>query len=266
MPGIKDAKCVLVIGATAGLGRSLALAIHDLETKPTVIVAGRRQERLDELAAKSQRIKTARVDINTHHDNLKPFVRDILSKYPELDSIVFSSGIQHIFDFKKPETIDFKLIDDEFNTNYLSIIKLIVLFLPHFLKRDSERKPSFIVPITSTLGMVPKVDLPNYSATKAALHSWSISLRGQLNGTNVHVMEILPPLVESELHDHQGLTPALSKIWMPLDQFTKLTMESLIRGDPEIAVGFAATYFDKFEKGKREQVEQNIGKVPTNKV
>ena len=64
----------------------------------------------------------------------------------------------------------------------------------------------------------------------------------------------------------QGLTPALSKIWMPLDQFTKLTMESLIHGDPEIAVGFAATYFDKFEKGKREQAEQNIGKIPTNKV
>nr|VWO94223.1 3-oxoacyl-reductase [Ganoderma boninense] len=266
MPGIKDANCVLVLGATAGLGRSLALAIHDLETKPTVIVAGRRQERLDELAAKSERIKTTRVDINTHHDNLKQFVHDILSQYPQLDAIMLSSGIQHIFDFKKPDTIDFKLIDDEFNTNYVSIIKLIVLFLPHFLNRNLEGKPSFIIPITSALGVVPKADLPNYSATKASLHSWAISLRAQLKGTIVHVMEILPPLVESELHDHQGLTPALSKIWMPLDQFTNLTMECLIRGDPEIAVGFAATFFDKFEKGKREQVEQNIDKVPTKSV
>ena len=74
MAGIKDAKCVLVIGATAGIGRALALAIHDLDSKPIVIVAGRRQERLDELAAKSDRIKTARVDINTSYDKLKPFV------------------------------------------------------------------------------------------------------------------------------------------------------------------------------------------------
>ncbi|KAI1793897.1 NAD(P)-binding protein [Ganoderma leucocontextum] len=264
MPGIKDAKCVLVIGATAGLGRSLAFAIHDLETKPTVIVAGRRQERLDELAAKGERIKTTRVDINTHHDDLKLFVQDILSKYPELDAIMLSSGIQHIFDFRKPETIDFKLFDDEFNTNYVSIIKLIVLFLPHFLKRGSDGRPSFIIPITSMLGLIPKVEVPNYSATKAALHSLDMSLRAQLKGTNVYVMEILPPLVESELHDHQGTAPALSKLWMPLDQFTKLTMEGLIRGDPDIAVGFAATHFEKYEKGKREQVEQNLGKIPSN--
>ena len=76
--------CVLVIGATAGLGRSLALAIHDLETNLTVIVAGHRHERLDELAAKNGRIKTSLVDINTHHDNLKAFVQDILSQYPEV--------------------------------------------------------------------------------------------------------------------------------------------------------------------------------------
>ena len=84
MTGIKDAKCVLVIGATAGIGRALALAIHDLDSKPIVIVAGRRQERLDELAAKSDRIKTARVDINTSYDKLKQFVEDVLTKYPDV--------------------------------------------------------------------------------------------------------------------------------------------------------------------------------------
>lgn len=84
MPGIKDAKCILVIGATAGIGRSLALALHDLESKPTVIVAGRRQERLDELAKLSDRIKTARVDINTPQDQLKQFSDDIISKYPDV--------------------------------------------------------------------------------------------------------------------------------------------------------------------------------------
>ena len=84
MPGIKDAKCILVVGATAGIGRALALALHDLDSKPTVVVAGRRQERLDELAKRSDRIKTARVDINTTYDKLKEFVEDAVAKYPDV--------------------------------------------------------------------------------------------------------------------------------------------------------------------------------------
>ena len=84
MPGIKDAKCVLVLGATSGIGRALALAIHDLDTAPTVILAGRRQERLDELAKQGERIETARVDINTSENELKGFVQETLSKFPEV--------------------------------------------------------------------------------------------------------------------------------------------------------------------------------------
>ncbi|TFK89630.1 NAD(P)-binding protein [Polyporus arcularius HHB13444] len=256
MTGIKDAKCVLVIGATAGIGRALALAIHDLDSKPTVIAAGRRQERLDELAAKSDRIKTARVDINATHDKLKQFVDDVVAKYPDVDAVVFSSGIQHIFDFTKPETVDVSKITDEFNTNYVAIVNLILLFLPHFLKLNAEGRPSFIIPITSALAISPKPDVLNYCATKAAVHSFSISLRAQLLHTKVRVVEILPPLVESELHDHQGTTPVLSKFWMPLDEYTKHTIEGLVRGDPEVAVGLSAAVLEKYEKGKREAVEQ----------
>ncbi|RPD81980.1 NAD(P)-binding protein [Lentinus tigrinus ALCF2SS1-7] len=258
MTNIKDAKCVLVIGATAGIGRALALAIHDLDSKPTVIAAGRRQERLDELAAKSgdSRIKTVQVDINTTYDKLKQFVDDLTGRYPDVDAVVLSSGIQHIFDFEKPESIDVNKIADEFNTNYVAIVNLILLFLPHFLKLNAAGRPSFIIPITSSLAIVPRPTVPNYCATKAALHSFSLSLRAQLAHTNVRVVEILPPLVESELHDHQGTTPALSIFWMPLDQFTKLTIEGLVRGDPEVVVGMAAAVLQRYEKGKREAVEQ----------
>ncbi|RPD64909.1 NAD(P)-binding protein [Lentinus tigrinus ALCF2SS1-7] len=256
MTGIKDAKCVLVVGATAGIGRALALAIHDLDNNPTVIVAGRRQDRLDELAKRRERIQTARVDINTTHDKLKQFVGGVLSEHPNLDAVILSSGIQHIFDFKKPETIDFNKIDDEFNTNYVAVLKLIVLFLPHFLKLSAEGRPSFIIPITSGLAIQPKADVPNYCATKAALHSLDLSLRAQLADTQVRVIEILPPLVESELHDHQGMTPRLSKVWMPLDEFTKQVMEGLVRGDPQVTAGFASKVLEKYEKDKRESVEE----------
>ena len=84
MAGIKDAKCVLVIGATSDIGGALALAIQDLDSMPTVIVAGQRQERLDELAAESDRIKTARVDTGTSYDKLSQFVEDVVRKYPDV--------------------------------------------------------------------------------------------------------------------------------------------------------------------------------------
>lgn len=86
MPGIKDAKCILVLGATSGIGRDLALALHGLDSKPTVIVAGRRQERLDEISKQGERIKTARIDITSSEDTLKEFVQQTLSQYPDVSS------------------------------------------------------------------------------------------------------------------------------------------------------------------------------------
>ncbi len=81
---MNDAKCVLVVGATAGIGRALALAIHDLPSKPTVIVAGRRQERLDELCSKSERIKGVQVDVTGGKDSLKEFSTHVTTHYPEV--------------------------------------------------------------------------------------------------------------------------------------------------------------------------------------
>ncbi|KAI0749847.1 NAD(P)-binding protein [Daedaleopsis nitida] len=248
MTGIKDAKCVLVIGATAGIGRALALAIHNLENKPTVIVAGRRQERLDDIAKGDSGVKTARVDINTTHEKLKEFVEDLVKKHPDLDAVILSSGIQHIFDFTKPETIDMSKVDDEFNTNYVAIIKLITLLLPHFLKLSAQGRPSFIVPITSGLAITPKPD--------PGLHSLSLSLRAQLAKTKVHVMEIMPPYVRDTLD--QGTASHLSKFWMPLDEFTKEALNGLVEGKPEIPVGFVVKAYDKYEAGKREHLEEGF--------
>ncbi|EMD42202.1 hypothetical protein CERSUDRAFT_147848 [Gelatoporia subvermispora B] len=254
MPGIVDSKCVLVIGATAGIGRALALAVHGLPSQPTVILAGRRQERLDELSKLGDRLKTVRFDVNASREELKGFVQDITSKYPDLDAVVFSSGIQHIFDFNNPETIDLEILETELNTNYVSIVRLSTFFLPHLLKLSAQGRPAFWIPISSGLAIVPKASVPGYCATKAALHSFCLSLGDQLKDTNVRVIEILPPLVESELHDHQGMTPMLSKFWMPLDTFTEQVMEGLKRGDTQIAPGTSGENWERFEKGKLERI------------
>ncbi len=170
MPGIKDAKCILVLGATSGIGRDLALALHGLDSKPIVIVAGRRQERLDEICKQGERIKTARIDITSSEDTLKEFVQHTLSQYPDVRSchhtllyriysyLCFAVGRRYLLIWDtaylqvhatgdyRPEQYVTRLVhravrakcflefQDEISTNYLSIFKLIVLFLPHFLK------------------------------------------------------------------------------------------------------------------------------------
>ena len=83
-PNIRDAKYVLIIGATAGIGRELALAIHNLPNKPTVVVTGRREERLDELNGKSPRIEGMQLDVTEGRAALKDFVDKVVAKYPEV--------------------------------------------------------------------------------------------------------------------------------------------------------------------------------------
>lgn len=88
MPGanINDAKCILIVGATAGIGRALALAIHGLPWKPTVIVSGRRKERLEELCQTSARFKAAQLDLAAGRDALKEYVGELVSTYPQVRS------------------------------------------------------------------------------------------------------------------------------------------------------------------------------------
>lgn len=87
MPGINDSKCVLVIGATAGIGRALALAIHKLPTNPMVVVAGRRQERLDELVQQGEgRIHGVQVDVTKSASELKTFVEETVGTFPNVSA------------------------------------------------------------------------------------------------------------------------------------------------------------------------------------
>ncbi|KAJ7042526.1 hypothetical protein C8F04DRAFT_1076216, partial [Mycena alexandri] len=242
MTSIDQAKCVLVIGATSGIGRALALAISELPSRPTVIAAGRRQDRLKELEDK--KLETLQIDVSADQATLKTTVDSLVTKYPNLDAVIFASGIQYNYDFTKE--VDLTKITKEINVNYLAVVSLITMFLPHFLKLNNEGRPSFIMPITSGLGLLPGPTVANYSASKAALRSFSTSLRKQLQSTQVNIVEIIPPLVESELHDEQGTTEMLSKFWMPLDEYTKTTIEGLRRGDIHVAAGAAAAVVKRF--------------------
>jgi len=254
MVSIQNSKCTLVIGATSGIGRALALSIAELPSHPQVVAVGRRQERLDELAA--AKLETLRFDVDTDGQSLKRFVDDTIKKYRELDTVIYCAGIEREFDLTKE--VDIEKLTHEININYTSVVSMISFFMPHFLSLAAQGRPCIIVPVTSGLAIVPGAWIPNYSACKAALHSFSTSLRVQLEGTNVHVMEIIPPLVESELHNFYESTERLAKFWIPLDEYTKTTMEGLKAGEGHISTGLSRTAFQNFEEGKLEVVRQTM--------
>lgn len=83
-PNISDATCVMVVGATSGIGRDLAIAIHDLPSKPTVIVTGRRQDRLNELSKAHERVEGVNFDMTAGRAVMEQFVKDIVAKYPKV--------------------------------------------------------------------------------------------------------------------------------------------------------------------------------------
>ncbi len=128
----------------------------------------------------------------------------ITSEHPDLDMVVFNSGIQRGLDFSKPSSIDLSSIDAELTTNYISVIHGLKAFLPHLFTKGSQKdskkgeKNAAVVFVTSGLAIVPLVRAGNYCASKAALHHLATTMRVQLEETNVKVIEILPPAVQSE--------------------------------------------------------------------
>ncbi|KAF5377419.1 hypothetical protein D9757_009713 [Collybiopsis confluens] len=259
-PSIDSAKCVLVTGATSGIGRALALAIAALPSRPRVVGVGRRKDRLEGL--KEAGIEAEEFDIDTDRTSTQLFVETMVQKYPDIDTIILGAGIQREFNFKKE--VDLEKIATEMHVNYMAVVTMISLFMPHLLAKAATGQPCIIAPITSGLAYVSAVWVPNYSASKAALHSFCNSLRVQLEDTGISVIEISPPLVESELHDVEGTTEALSKFWVPLGVYTKDTIEGLQRGDNVVCSGMAKMAYEKFEQPK-EQIISDMAKRTINR-
>lgn len=178
----------------AGIGK--ALAERFIESGSYVIACGRRQANLDDLVHKhgSDKVSTVAFDI-TQLDAIPAFASGITHKHADLDCVFLNSGIQRPLDFGRPESVDIDLVNTEFVTNYLSYLALTKAFLPFLQAKTS---PSGLIYTTSGLALVPITRCPNYCATKAAMHQFILILRKQLSKSQIKVIEIFPPAVQSE--------------------------------------------------------------------
>jgi len=208
---------ILITGGGTGIGRELARRWHDMGN--TVIVAGRTADTLHETAAGRDGIHALTVDAGDAAD-LARFAQTVIERFPALNVLVNNAGIMRVED----ATAKRDLADAEATvaTNLLGPIRLIDALIDHL----AAQPDAAIVNVTSGLAFVPLPAAPTYSATKAALHSYTVALRARLAG-KVEVIEIAPPGVQTDLTPGQSTRDG----YMPLNAFIDETMAQFQGGD-----------------------------------
>jgi len=235
----REGRCVLITGGGTGIGLALAKRFWSAGSK--VIICGRREERLTAAQRDLPGLLAIPCDVAHEKERIRLAER-VLGEFPEVDVLVNNAGIQN----RPPpltETQDWKVYEREISTNLAAPIHLSMLFLQHL-----ARKPeAAIMNITSGLAFAPISFMPTYCATKAALHSFTLSLRHQVRDTAISVVEIVPPKVQTDLggvglHDDGA----------PLDEFTDHVWNELGAGKLEFGFGFS----ERNRLASREMLDQ----------
>ncbi|WP_321805683.1 SDR family oxidoreductase [Burkholderia sp. BCC1993] len=217
-----DGNTILITGGTSGIGRALAIALDDLGNK--VVVAGRRTKLLDEIARQYPNIDTIELDVGDAAQ-IRAVAARLIDRYPALNVVINNAGIMPFDDAAGP-------LDDEqavrlVETNLLGPVRVSAAFVEH-LKRQPD---ATIINNSSVLAYVPLASTALYSATKAAIHSYTLSQRFMLRDTSVRVLEIAPPWVDTDLVHKSGDARA-----MPVDAFVAETLALLETATTEVVV------------------------------
>jgi uncharacterized oxidoreductase len=208
---------ILITGGGSGIGRELARRFHALGN--TVIVAGRRMDALEETIAGRDRMYAITLDVEDPKA-ITAFARRVTAGYPSLNVLINNAGIMRREDLTR--TRDLRDAEETIVTNLLGPIRLTNALIDHLASQPSAT----IVNVSSGLAFVPLSSTPTYNATKAAIHSYTVSLRKQLNG-KIEVIELAPPAVRTELTPGQSTRDG----YMPLEAFMDEAM-ALFQQEP----------------------------------
>jgi uncharacterized oxidoreductase len=210
---------MLITGGGSGIGQALAKAFHDLGNQ--VVITGRRREALDETTAANPGMRAMTLDIEDA-EAIRAFSAQLVKDLPALNVVIHNAGIMREEDVKTGQVDD---AEAHVFTNLLGPIRLTAALLPHLLAQPEAA----ILTVSSGLAFVPLALNPTYCATKAAIHSYTQSLRYQLQDTKVQVIELAPPYVQTYL---QGERQAKDPNAMPLKDYIAETIE-LLTTQPE---------------------------------
>jgi uncharacterized oxidoreductase len=204
---------ILITGGGSGIGRALAEAFHAKGNQ--VIIAGRRQTVLEETTKANPGMKSVVLDLEKA-EAITDFAAQLKTDFPNLNVVIHNAGIM------KPENIlsgTLEVAEATITTNLLAPIRLNAALLPLLMQAQAT-----IMTVSSGLAFLPLAATPTYCATKAAIHSYTQSLRHQLRDTAVQVLELIPPYVQTELMGaHQAHDPNA----MPLEEYISEVMQIL---------------------------------------
>ncbi|HET7434363.1 MAG TPA: SDR family NAD(P)-dependent oxidoreductase [Thermoanaerobaculia bacterium] len=228
---------ILITGGATGIGLALARAL--VERGNEAIICGRRRERLEEAQREVPALHIRQADVASADDRAA-LVAWLAETHPRTNVLVNNAGVQHRVDLTDEENL--RLAEEEIAVNLLAPIHLTAQMLP-LLRRN---EPAAIINVSSGLAFAPLAHMPVYCATKAAVHSLTMSLRHQLRDTGVRVFEAIPPLVRSELGAWHR--PAeMNRIAMSAEDAVNELLQGLEQDEFEIAIGGAKQSREKRE-------------------
>ena len=213
---------IFITGGGSGIGRGLAEALHKQGNQ--VIISGRRKGHLEEVVKANPGMKSIELNVEDPA-SIASVAKKLIADFPKLNVVVNNAGIMSPDFVENP--IDDKVVESIVTTNLLGPIRVTSAFIEHLKKQPSAA----VITVSSGLAFVPLSITATYSATKAAIHSYSLSLRHRLKNTSVKVVEIAPPWVKTEL-----MGSSEDPRQMPLDEFIAETMKLLATDADEVVV------------------------------
>jgi len=228
---------IFITGGGSGIGRGLAEALHKLGNQ--VIISGRRAGVLAEVTAANPGMKSIELDI-ADPASIDAVAKKLLAEHPKLNVLINNAGIM------SPDgaqgVVDDSVVASIVTTNLLGPIRMTSALIEHLKKQPSAA----VINVTSGLAFIPLAITATYSATKAALHSYSLSQRYLLKDTSVRVLELAPPYVQTELMGPQQQSDPRA---MPLKDFIDETIQVLGTDADEVLVQNVAFLRDATGRG-----------------
>lgn len=234
---------VLITGGASGIG--FAFAERFIKEGNKVIVCGRREAKLQEAKEKYPEMIIRVCDVTKESERITLFDW-VTSQHPDVNVLVNNAGIQQRYHVLKANVKeDWSYYSQEIASNIEAPFHLSMLFAPYFAKKDSAA----ILNVSSGLAFTPMVIAPIYSATKAAVHSFTLSLRHQLEDTAIEVVEVAPPAVNTDLG---GV--GLHTFGTPVDEFADAIFKGLEEGKTEIGYGRA----ENAMRMSRDEIDETV--------
>jgi len=238
----QDKSCIVITGAESGIGLELAKVF--ISQGHQVIGVGKRQDKLDAAKSQCSQLITVLCDLNIENERVA-MVQKLFSDFPQVNVLINNAGVDR---FPPPlsqtSDHDWACYKEEIEINLIAPIHLSILFAPHLTQKGN----AMIVNVTDEKAFVPSAREPAYSAAKAGLHSFTLSLRHQLKDTPISVVEFIPPVVDTEmLPSHmrgRGIKP---------DVFAQSAVQQLYENKIEIGYGN-----EKIFRASREELDKHF--------